>query len=66
MNKTYEVAVYQRKNSKISDKKYFDTLSEAEEFAKGKKFYTIMEFDENPKLPGIITFSVGNYYFKSF
>ena len=66
MTKIYEVAVYQRKNSKNSTKKYFDTLPEAEQFASDKKYYIITEYDENPKLPGIITFSFGNYRFKSF
>ena len=67
MVKTYEVAIYQRKNSKNSIKKYFDTLPEAEQFAMDKKkYYIITEYDENPKLPGIITFSLGNYHFKSF
>ena len=66
MVKTYEVAVYQRKNSKNSTKKYFATLPEAEDFAKDKKYYIITEYDESPKLHGIITFSFGNYRFKSF
>ena len=66
MAKTYEVAVYQRKNSKTSTKKYSNTLPEAELFASDKKYYIITEYDENPKLPGIITFSFGNYRFKSF
>jgi hypothetical protein len=66
MAKTYGVAVYQRKNSKNSTKKYFNSLPEAEDFAKDKKYYIITEYDENPKLPGIITFSFGYYRFKSF
>ena len=66
MVKTYEVAIYQRKNSKNSIKKYFDTLPEAKQFARAKKYYIITEYDENSKLPGIITFSFGNYHFKSF
>ena len=67
MKKTFEVAEYQRKNSKKSvSKKYFDTKEEAYTWALKLKYYTVIEYDERENLPGMIFFSAGNLHYKNF
>ena len=65
--KEFEVCVYKTKRSKQPNdaKRYFETLADAENYAKEHKYYAIREITYNKKTQ-MMFYSFDSYFYKSF